>query len=169
MAERQPEAVGRGLDDFGLQRHAVAQVGDDHDGDVEFAADQQVFEIAAIVLDGADLDAGAGAAIAGQQVGEHVAGDQRGDADIERAAGRVPLARKSWCAHRRRSRRIFVAWRRNWWPLWVMDRPRGWRSNSSTPRSFSSSLMASVIEDCEIDRFCAARVMEPCSATATKY
>jgi hypothetical protein len=52
MAHRQPEAVGRGFEDFGLQRHAVAQVGDDHDGDIEFAADQQVLEIAAIVLDG---------------------------------------------------------------------------------------------------------------------
>ena len=37
-----------------------------------------------------------------------------------------------------------------------MLRPRGWRSNSSTPRSASSSLIASVTDDCEIDRFCAA-------------
>ena len=89
MAERQPEPIGRGLEDLGLQRHAVAQVGDDHDGDVEFAADQQVFEIVAIVLDGRDLDAGIGAAIAGEQVGQHIAGDQRGDAEMERAADRA--------------------------------------------------------------------------------
>ena len=53
MAERQPQPIGRDLDDFGLQRHAVAQVGDDHDRDIELAADQQMLEIVAIVLDGA--------------------------------------------------------------------------------------------------------------------
>src|SRR6218665_836447 len=50
-----------------------------------------------------------------------------------------------------------------------MDSPRGRRSNSGTPRSVSSSFRASVTEDCEIDRFWAARVTDPCSATATKY
>ncbi len=89
MADRQPQAIGRGLDDLGLQGHAVAQVGDDHHRHVQLAAHQQVFEIGAVVLDGAHLDAGKGAAVARQEVGEHVAGDERGHAEIELA----PLGR----------------------------------------------------------------------------
>ena len=87
MAERQPQAIGGDLQDFGLQRHAVAQVGGDHDGDVELAADQQVLEVVAIVLDGRHLDGGMGAAITGEKIGEHVAGDQRGDAELQPAGG----------------------------------------------------------------------------------
>ncbi len=88
VAERQPEAIGRGLEDLGLQGDAVAQVGDDHDGDVELAANQQMLEIVAIVLDGGDVDVGIGAAVAGEKIGEHIARHQRGDAELQRAARR---------------------------------------------------------------------------------
>ena len=67
VAERQPEPVGRNLEDLGLQRHPVAQVGDHHDRDVQFAADQQMLQIVAIVLDGLDRHVGIGAAEAGQE------------------------------------------------------------------------------------------------------
>ena len=83
MAERQPQPIGRHFDDLGLQRHAVAQIGDHHHRDIELAADQQVLEVVAIVLDRGDLDAGKGAAVARQDVGQHIAGDQRGDAELQ--------------------------------------------------------------------------------------
>jgi hypothetical protein len=95
VAEWQPEAIRRGLEDFRLQRHAVAQIGDDHDGNVEFAPDEKVFEIPTIVLDRGYLDTGARAAISSQQVGQHVAGDQRCNANIKRAADRVALPGKT--------------------------------------------------------------------------
>jgi hypothetical protein len=95
VAHGEPQAIGRGFEDLGLQRHAVAQVGDHHDGDVEFAAHKQMLEIAAIVLDRRNLDAGAGAAVAGEQIGEHIAGNQRGDADVELARQFVLAAGKA--------------------------------------------------------------------------
>jgi len=61
----------------------------------DFAELQQVFEITAIILDGADFDTGAGATIARQEVGQYIAGNQRGDADIQRTAGRILLAGKT--------------------------------------------------------------------------
>ena len=51
----------------------------------------------------------------------------------------------------------------------VMFSPRGWRSKRLTPRSDSSSLIASVTADCEIASVCAAPDTVPCSHTATKY
>ena len=85
VAERQPKPVGRGLEDLGLQRVTVAQIGDHHHRYVEFAADQQVLEVIAIVLDRRDVDTGIGASEAGQQVAQHIAGDQRGDAERQMA------------------------------------------------------------------------------------
>ena len=65
--------------------------------------------------------------------------------------------------------RIRFACRMNWCPVWVMESPRRWRSNSRTPRSPSSSLIASVTADWLIDRLCAAPDTVPSSATAIKY
>src|SRR6185369_12714862 len=50
-----------------------------------------------------------------------------------------------------------------------MLRPRRCRSNRVTPRSDSSSLIASVTADWLIDRLCAAPETVPSSATAMKY
>src|SRR3569832_742529 len=50
-----------------------------------------------------------------------------------------------------------------------MVRPRRCRSNSVTPRSDSSSLIASVTADWLIERLCAAAETVPSSATAMKY
>lgn len=58
VPHRQPQAIGRGFEDLGLQGHAIAQIGNDHDGDVELATNQKMFQITAIVLDGTDFDPG---------------------------------------------------------------------------------------------------------------
>src|SRR3569833_2129448 len=50
-----------------------------------------------------------------------------------------------------------------------MARPRRCRSNRVTPRSDSSSLIASVTADWLIERLCAAPETVPSSATAMKY
>src|SRR3569623_1799690 len=50
-----------------------------------------------------------------------------------------------------------------------MVRPRRGRSNSVTPRSESSALIASVTADWLIERLCAAPETVPSSATAMKY
>ena len=98
VAKRQPQPVGRDLEDFRLQRHAVAQVGGDHDCKIELAADQQMLEIVAIVLDGRYLHRRMGTSVARQKVGEHVACDQRRDAELELARGRWLAAKE--CAAR---------------------------------------------------------------------
>ncbi len=97
------------------------------------------------------LDRRIGAAEAGQDIRQHIAGDQRGDAELPGRRWRCRRRPKNAWRASDTPARIFVAWRRNWWPLWVMLRPRGWRSNRPTPRSLSSSLIASVTADCEID------------------
>ena len=56
MAGRQPDAQGRAQQDLALQALAVGEVGDDHQADIEFAADQEMFEIAALVLDDPDRE-----------------------------------------------------------------------------------------------------------------
>ena len=56
---------------------------------VEFTTDQQMFQIGAIVFDGADLDAWRSAAETGEEVGQHIAGDQRGYTEMQ-------LARLFW-------------------------------------------------------------------------
>ena len=56
MSKRQPQTIGRDFDDLGVDCEAVAQVGYHHDGDIQFAADQEVFDIVAAVFDGMNLD-----------------------------------------------------------------------------------------------------------------
>ena len=51
-----------------------------------------MLEVVAIVLDRRDLDRRIGAAVAGEQVGQHIAGDQRGDAELQPAGGDVLAA-----------------------------------------------------------------------------
>ena len=64
---------------------AVADVGDQHEPDVDLAVDEQVFEVAALLLDDADLDAPIHAAEARQEVGEAIARHHAGDAEVQLA------------------------------------------------------------------------------------
>jgi hypothetical protein len=61
MPQWQPQAHGRGGDAFDLKRAAVAQVRDDQKRHVYLAADQQMFQVFAGILDGRYLDRRKGA------------------------------------------------------------------------------------------------------------
>ncbi|MCY1551292.1 hypothetical protein D9M68_876100 [compost metagenome] len=76
MAQRKPQAIGRRFEDFCLQRVAILEVRNHHHGDVQFAADQQMFEIVPVILDRRHLHRRIGTPVARQQFGQHIAGHQ---------------------------------------------------------------------------------------------
>ncbi len=62
-----------------MQRHPVADRRGQHHRDVKLAADQEVLEVFAGILDHVQLDQRKGAAEALEDVGEDISGDKRGD------------------------------------------------------------------------------------------
>ncbi len=89
VAGGQPGAAFAAQQHFVVDRAAFFQVGDDQQRQVELAADQHVFDVAALVLDQADLDPGKQLAEPAEQVGQEIAGHHRGDADRHAALGLV--------------------------------------------------------------------------------
>ena len=168
MPRRQPNAVARDLDAFDLKRRVVGVAIGDEQGDVELAVDQQVLKVAAVVLDDFDRDGGKGAAVAGEDLGKHVAGHQR------RHAQRQPTGGGRLVAAQGPSRLGDVgedlARQTQKLPAFQgQSMPCALRLNSGKPRSASSSRIASATVDCEMARACAARATAPFSAAATKY
>ena len=81
MLRRQPQAVGRMGEYFGLQGVAVFEVGEDQHAHIDLAADQQMLDVRALILHHADFHIGVGALEAGEQVGQVITGHQAGHAD----------------------------------------------------------------------------------------
>ena len=75
-----------------INRAAFLEVGDDQQRQIELAADQHVFDIAALVLDQIDRDPREQFAEPAEQVGQEIAGHHRGNPDPHRTCGLVLIA-----------------------------------------------------------------------------
>lgn len=89
VLRRQPQAMGRVGEDFGLQGVAVFEVGQDQHSHIDLTADQQMLDVRAFILHHADFHIRIGALETGQQVGKVIPGNQAGHADDQLAGNLV--------------------------------------------------------------------------------